>query len=234
MKWSATVGTHNVQAYGRQLDLLRIAPARRHHRRPYLPARRHLSLLLHDPRLRRGRCVLRDVRQDRRALSPPGAFRHRPMPIPESAERPAAVPAASAAVVGRRRRAPSCARSTARWSSSTSPGSRRCPSGSRARARSAPRRSPTCSARSSRGCWRWPTTTAAASLKFGGDALLLLFTGDDHAERRARGRPSACARTLREIGADRDARPARHAAHVRGRAQRDASSSSWWAPRTAS
>ena len=72
-------------------------------------------------------------------------------------------------------------RPRARWSSSTSPASRSSRSGSRRWARRAPSSSrtrsrpasPTCSSRRVRERRR-------ACIKFGGDALLLLFEGDDH------------------------------------------------------
>ena len=89
--------------------------------------------------------------------------------------------------------------STARWCSSMSPGSPRCPSAWPATARSGPKRSPRSSAAPSSGSWGRRTAYGASLLKFGGDALLLFFQGERH-YLRAAAAAGACGKSLRDLG----------------------------------
>ena len=75
--------------------------------------------------------------------------------------------------------------STAACASSTSPGSRRCPSGSRCAVASAWRSSPTSSTGCSGGCSTSPSSEAARCSSSAATRLLLLFVGDDHPQQAA-------------------------------------------------
>ena len=85
--------------------------------------------------------------------------------------------------LGRRSPCRGATRSTARWSWPTSRASRRSPSASPAWATKAPSGSPGSSTRSSRRMLKTASCYGGDTLTFGGDAILLLFDGPEHASR---------------------------------------------------